>query len=638
MCGILGVLSLVPHKPVRYELEPALVAMDHRGPDARTQWRAKDSSIALGHTRLSIIDLEDGTQPLSNEDGSIRAVVNGEFYDFEAIRQRLIQRGHRFATGSDSEILIHLYEEHGVDAVHKLRGEFAFVLWDGRQQKLFAARDRFGIKPLCFTTHEDTLCIASTARALFALGVPASWNMEALHQCMHAQYPLPHQTLFDQIKQLEPGHLLLATQRSGVRIRPYWDLNYLQENTDEATHQASAYAQDPGEAIERVHHLLSEAVGFRMRADVEVACYLSGGIDSCAILGLASRHNNAPMTAYTLSFDDDAYDELPIAKEMADDVGATLIPVTASRRMLLEHMHDAVVHGEGLVINGHQSAKYLLSRAVQAQGHRVVLVGEGSDEIFAGYPHLRQDLATHRAKDLANTNTLASGIFLPHGQTLDVTHVARVLGYIPTFVRTKAGLGFRNSELMRSDVLEHYSRRDAWASFLNHVDVHQQLHQRHPVHQSMYLWTKSSLANYILRLIGDGTEMAHSIEGRVPFLDHHLVEEVVRLPLCAKIHHGVEKHILRKAMNNVVTPTVRHRQKHALLSPPCAADPDVDGHNLVQDILRSHDFERSPFFDAARVRDLLDRLPNMSAADRARHDPCLMMALSTCFLSKEFGL
>lgn len=630
MCGIIG--ALCPQGSLNTErLEPAIRALKHRGPDGQGVWADARGQAALGHTRLGLVGLERGQQPLSSEDGQLWAVVNGEFYGFEAQRRALIARGHRFSTETDSEVLIHLYEEYGAHAVSRLRGEFAAILWDGRKRQLFAWRDRFGVKPLCWTLRPDgQLLLASEAKALFALGAPARWDTESLFGCAQLHYTLPHRTMFEHILQLPPGHMLIASPGQPPHLIKYWDWDYPKDTP-------ASPGPDDQATIARFGQLLEESVALRMRADVEVGCYLSGGLDSCAILGIAQRLSDKPIRAFTISFDEEAYDEAPIAARQAARVGAQLELVHVSRIDALTHLSDAVYHGEGLAINGHLSAKYLLSRAVQRAGIKAVLVGEGADEIVAGYPHLRKDLwgdEAAKAATLEAANKVAAGIFLPQGQQLPLSGVAQTLGFVPTFFEAKATLGYRVCALLHEDFAAQWQGRDSYQVVLDHMDLRGQLTGRHKVNQSLYLWSKLTLANYILRQIGDATEMAHSVEGRVPYLDHKLVELCVGLPMHLKIRDMTEKYILREATKDVLTDEVYRRQKHALLAPPTRGQ----AQELVQDTLRSASFAKLRCFDHAKVVAMLDTLDDLSASERAVMDPALMLLLSAHALQERFGL
>ena len=385
MCGI--VASVSSRGRVSSDgLARAAASLVHRGPDAQAVWAASNGRAGLGHARLSIIDLTTGDQPLHNEDDSLHIVVNGEFYDFERIRTELQAKGHRFKTGSDSEIALHLYEDLGARAMHQLRGEFAFALWDERDGVLFAGRDRFGIKPLYYALVDGTCHVASEVKALKALGVPLRWDREALYDIHYGLMHAPSRSAFDGIYQVPPGCYLL-TDGVHAHVHTYWDWNY---PPAEVTRNA-----DPREAVERLSAVLEEAVRLRLRADVPVACYLSGGLDSCTVLGIASKLASNPLRAYTLSFDMADYDERAIAEAQATLSGAEFYPIPIHSEQLADHLEDALYHAERPFVNAHSVAKFLLSKAVRDSGVKVVMTGEGADEVFAGYPFFRRDLVLH---------------------------------------------------------------------------------------------------------------------------------------------------------------------------------------------------------------------------------------------------
>lgn len=620
MCGIIGIYS--QSTPVAASsIGKALAALSHRGPDGTGLWQARHGLAALGHTRLSVIDLETGAQPIASEDGQLQIVCNGEFYGFEELRAQLQARGHRFRTRSDSEVALHLYEEHGTDCLKYLRGEFAFIIWDERRRTLMAARDRFGIKPLCYAQVAGRLYIASEAKALFAAGVSADWDEYSFYHAASLQYVPPDRTLFNGVRQVPPGTYLLVRDNS-ISLTRYWDLDYPREPRAELDEQ---------EAIEEFRSRLTEAVRLRLRADVPVACYLSGGLDSSAILGLVMAERGAPVDCFSICFDDERYDEFNIAAETARHCGARFHPIAVSPAALLDNLSAAVYYSEGLAINGHLPAKFILSRKVKEAGVKVVLTGEGADEIAAGYLHLRTDLLAQQGQRLYGDDNIIIGIQLPHGESLPLHAVQERLGFVPSFLQAKGTFGQRLHALLAPDLHAHFSGLDCYRALMESVNVSDQLCGRHPVNQSLYLWTKLSLANYILKTLGDGTEMANSVEGRLPFLDHHLFELARRLPMPLKIKNGVEKFIIREAARPVLTETVYRREKHPFTAPPL-----IDkGAEFVQDILRGQAFAKLPFFDHARVVSLLDQLPAMNQLDRQAVDPVLMTILTAVIIEQE---
>ncbi|HZM27987.1 MAG TPA: asparagine synthase (glutamine-hydrolyzing), partial [Gemmatimonadales bacterium] len=299
MCGIVAIYDSQGRVSPE-ALRRATAQLHHRGPDDRRHWIAAHGRVGLGHTRLSIIDLVTGDQPIASEDERRHIVVNGEFYDFERIQCELERAGHRLRTRSDSEIALHLYEDLGPHCLHQLRGEYAFVLWDEPQQRLFAARDRFGIKPLFFAWYQGALYLASEVKALFAAGVPARWNREGLYNSAIFGGQ-PTDTLYEGVSQLPPGCYLVAGP-NGMQIHRYWDFDYPLAKDWQPTRSDQDWAEE-------FRVVLENAVRLRLRADVPVGCYLSGGLDSCTVLGLAARHSAEPIRAFTLAFDLPAYDE-----------------------------------------------------------------------------------------------------------------------------------------------------------------------------------------------------------------------------------------------------------------------------------------------------------------------------------------
>ena len=637
MCGIVALFGL-QGIIAESQLRQAVLSLKHRGPDQQNIWIADNFRIGLGHTRLSIIDLNSGSQPIANHDGSLRIIANGEFYDFERIQQQLKQWGYSLQTKSDSEIALHLYDRFGTQCLSHLRGEFAFVLWDESNQVVFAARDRFGIKPLYYTIYQETLYLASEIKAILAAEVPAAWDWESFHLLDSGVLP-PHNTLFSNIYQVPPGHFMMASE-SGIQLHRYWDFDYPQIETKKIQISAQEY-------VEELRDILDEAIRLRLRADVPVGCYLSGGLDSSAILGIASRYTTQSIKAFTLSFDRTEYNEQAIAAETAQRAGANLQVVPITQSDLAENFADAVCQCEMLCYNAHTTAKYILSRAARNAGYKVVLTGEGADEILGGYIHFCVDMLRHGTQGLEEStrqellevlkqkNKISPGQF-GEVETQALDGVFNSLGFIPAWMERRVRL--KSVPVYSSAFRERFKQRDAYRLFLNHIDVVGQIHQREPVNQSLYLWSKTHLPNYILRVLGDGVEMAHSLEGRLPFLDHRVVEFIGRLPITLKIHGLTEKYILREATRPFITETIYSRQKHPFLVPPSSFQPQQPLHQFMQDTLRSSAMATVPFYNHKEVLQLLDQLPEMSESQQAAIDVTLMKMLSACCLQERFGL
>src|SRR5215471_2944384 len=640
MCGIVGFFSRrAPNSEA--VLRRATRTLNHRGPDGQGHWISKDGRVALGHARLSIIDLTAGDQPIASEDGRTRIVVNGEFYGYESIQRELERAGHRLRTRSDSEIALHLYEDLGTQCLHQLRGEFAFVLWDETNRTIFAARDRFGIKPLFYAVHSETLYLASEAKALFAAGVPAKWDAESVYHCIEYGGH-PTRTLFEGVFQVPPGHYLIATDKH-IELHPYWDFSYPAMDRAAVLRPDVEYAAEFREALE-------EAVRIRLRADVAVGCYLSGGLDSCAVLGLASKHHTGSIRAFTLTFDRAEYDEGEIAREMAAKTGAEFFPIPIQQDDLADHFADAIACSENLCFNAHGVAKYLLSRAVRSAGYKVVLTGEGSDEILGGYPHFRRDVLLHNSQgqdvevvtrllqQLNDSNPVSRGLLLPDGNAGPLNRVKKLLGFVPSWMEAFSARAWKMRAVFSESFLAQFGERQGFQAFLDNTDVRGQLAGRDPLHQSLYMWAKTALPGYILTTLGDRMEMAHSVEGRVPFLDHRVVEVIRSQPPNQKVRGMTEKYVLREAVRDVITDTVYRRQKHPFLSPPATLNPDQRLSAFVQDTLRGPVLSSVSFFDQSKVVTLLDSLHAMDDGARVANDQILMTLVSICVLHERFRL
>ena len=516
MCGIVAVAGRDAVEHAR--LDDSVRALAHRGPDGRGTWTALDRICALGHTRLAVIDPIGGAQPIANEDGSVVAVVNGELYGYEEHAHWLRGRGHSLRTRCDAEILVHLYEELGDDVVRTLRGELAFVLWDARKRRLLAGRDRFGVKPLVWARWRDGVVLASEAKALFALGVPARWDDESMFHAAHTQYPWPDRTMFAGVHQLEPG-CVLHWSGDEPSVARYWELPIA------STGGALGGAREAGlggarhtaldEAAASLRTVLDEAVRVRLRADARICVQLSGGLDSSTVAAIAAGAG-AVDACFTVGFEAAAYDERDHAAATASALGLPLhiVPVTGAD--IAAHWATAVAHGEGLAINGHLVGKWMLSRAMRDAGFKVALTGEGADELLAGYPHLRADAGVAIAGHAASR-----GVMLPADGGLALDAVRALLGYVPTWLAAKASLGSRVRALLSLDLRARYASTDPYVSLIERLGG-DRLRALDPLHASASTWIRTALAQYILRTLGDGMEMAHGIEGRVPFLDHHV--------------------------------------------------------------------------------------------------------------------
>ena len=632
MCGITAIVSYgAPIPPA--SLDGAIQTLGHRGPDGHGRWIAANGLAALGHTRLSVIDVSTGVQPIASEDGRYQIVVNGEFYGFERIRSQLQQRGHRFRTGSDSEIALHLYEEKGAACLEDLRGEFAFIIWDGRDREIFAARDRFGIKPLFYAEVANTLYLASEAKALFAAGVPAAWDQAAAFQNLFLCLDQDG-SLFEHIRQVPPGHYLRA-KRPPVRLHRYWNVDYPRSRRED-------HHKSRPQWIEELRHSLDEAVSIRLRADVPVGCYLSGGVDSSSVLGIASARGTAPMTAFTVAFEGPGYDESAIAARTAAHLGARFISVPASPALFADLFCEAVSHGEMVHYNAHGVARFALSRAVGRAGYKVVLAGEGADELFAGYDFSSAALAASQSPS-SRLRVLRSLLRLmrpgdAHQRQIStvspaLARITKLLALPAPLLENLAGKLVLLRSLLSPEFLHAFGDRDPYWEFFKRFNWRTEIAGRQPVKQVLYLWMKSLFVNYVLA--ADRLDMSHGVEVRLPFLDHKLFELAKTIPAPLLAQGPIRKQLLRDAVQPFVTEEVFREVKRPFFAPPSSSGPmNNPMFRLMQDLLRGRAFGAVPFFHQASVVELLDRLHLMPAAERAAYDPVLFMMSSICVLQQ----
>jgi len=581
MCGIAGFIYADREKPVDPETLVAMAAIQyHRGPDG-FGWQSMDG-VGFSHARLSIIDLDEqrGRQPFVSEDKRLMLTKNGELYDYQRIRTELTARGARFHTKSDSEIIMHLYPRLGLDqTLLHLRGEFAFALYDREQDIMHLVRDRFGIKPLYWTETKSGIVFGSELKVLFAHPeVKREFDNEGLfHQLM--QTIVPGTTAFAGVHQVKPGHTLSVSRRNGkisIEEKCYWDMPFPEES-------ARTEQFDEAEYIDGVREKLIEAVQLRMEADVPVGCYLSGGIDSCAIVGMSAATTQGSVKTFTIGFDSAEYDETPIATEMAESVGAEQDILRLNADHLYDFFEETLWHTERTIYNTLGVAKLLMSRRVNEVGYKVVLTGEGSDELFGGYPAFRRDMFLHGLNHLpaderreweamlAENNKLFKGAMLAEESIEDAALTAKI-GFTPSCLQPWLATSQRVPELLHPDLrasLKNYSPGAAIAQTFN-ADA---LKGRHPLDRAQYVWIKTMLEGQILTWGGDRVDMANSMEARPPFLDHHLAEYAATLPPSMRIHGRTEKYVLREAMKGLLPETLYKREKFAFMAPPAHTDP-----------------------------------------------------------------
>lgn len=560
MCGIAGVVSRdADHLDV---VGRALAALRHRGPDDEGTYVGQGA--ALGHRRLSIIDVDGGRQPIPNEDRTIWIVCNGEIYNYRALRQALEAQGHHFATCSDTEVILHLYEDMGERCLERLRGMFAFVLWDESRQRLFAARDHLGQKPLFYRHRGDELLVASEIKAVLAMETTGPEpDLEALHQYLTLRIIAPPLTMFRGIKKLPPAHFLTFDRGRGLRIERYWDLAYepkLEGSEDEL--------------FERLHEKLIETVKLHMVSDVPVGAFLSGGLDSTLVLALTMQHAaTEAMPTFTMGLPYGDFDEAPYARMVAERYGtrhheATVVP------SLIEHLPALIDHldepSDPLSV-----ASYMISR--MASRHvKVVLGGDGGDELFGGYDRYYGNLfagyyallpATVRRRIIGPLlGALPDGRWYKSvGHQIKWLHQASFASGGSRYAETLAYFYFgadKGRGLFGPVLAEAATHFDPLAGIR---DAYDRAPAEHPIDKMLYADSMIRLPDHSVMIL-DRTSMAHGLEARSPFMDHEMAEFAARLPTRLKVRWRTRRYIQRRLGRRYLPDAVMDREKQGFTS------------------------------------------------------------------------
>jgi len=615
MCGIVGQISFDKNTN-KYFVKKGLTLISHRGQDD-SNYMVTDY-VSIGHNLLSITG-EKTPQPVTNQDRTIFAAVNGEFYNYEDIKKEL---NMSFQTQSDSEIIIQLYQrgllfnylESG-----KLNGEFSFFLYDSIKNKVLLGRDSFGVKPLYIYRDNENVYISSEIKAFLALHT-LSFDQTSLYSVLSMQYHDTYNTLFDEVKQVQPGTVLTID----VNKRIFSEVNYFKmqfEDNNQSLEDNKIILLDK----------LSHSVKRRMNTTKKVGIALSGGIDSASVLALASQYTDK-LNAYTISFKNGKdFDEYQAAEEMAKMYSANFNPIEVDEKLLLDNLENSIYYSEQVSINMHVASKYLLFKKMSQDGCKVSLSGEGSDEILFGYPHFKMDIDS--VSGMAQ-NTYLSGLQVPDIDMLNTDGIQKSLGYVPTFLKAKYSMGHKiHKHLLRKDYVNQHINHDP-ASYI--IRLYELSKDTHPVFNSSFLWTKICMSNYILNALGDKLEMASTIEGRVPFLDRDFYDFAKTIPLDQKIKGANEKFVLKEAMKPYISERIYNKQKHPFIAPPLfnwKNNKHVYEH--LMDIVHSSTILNSPFFDQNKILNMIDLLLE-GKLNANTFDPVVMMIFSLYYLDKNF--
>jgi asparagine synthase (glutamine-hydrolysing) len=634
MCGIAGIVKLHRGQVDRDCLAAMIATMAHRGPDEKGFY--VKNGTGLGHARLSIIDLTGGRQPMSINDGRLWITFNGEIFNYIELRDELIRKGHTFATRSDTEVILHLYQEHGEDCVKRLNGQWAFAIWDSEQHKIFLSRDRLGIRPLFYTQIADSFLFASEIKALLACPeVESELDLRALDQIFTFWVTLPPRTAFRNIWQLPPGHSLVH-QNGSIRVWQYWKLEYVPE-----TELAD---DDEKKLTEELLALLLDATRVRLRSDVPVGAYLSGGLDSTVITALTKSLVGDRLRTFSVSFEDAEFDESAYQQEASAFLHTQHSDVRCSYEDIARVFPDVVRHAEQPILRTAPAPLFLLAKLVRESGFKVVLTGEGADETMGGYDifkeakirrfwgrnpesHLRPLLLKRLYPYMEGIQRQPTAYLKRffHVTTQDLSNP--VFSHLPRWELT-AKLKMFLSEAVRAETHSH--------------DPISELEQGLPFgyrswdafNQAEYLEAMYLLPGYILSSQGDRMAMAHSVEGRYPFLDYRVVEFAAKLSPKLKMKVLDQKHLLKQAANGLIPASIQKRHKQPYRAP--------DGRSFfggkrdyVEDVLCSDSIKKDGIFDPHAVASLVSKFKDGHTTS-VRDDMALVGILSTQILLEQF--
>lgn len=544
MCGISGILNDTGREQSQAVIRKMIQVLRHRGPDGQGIYT--DEEITLGHVRLSIIDVEGSRQPLANEDESVWVSFNGEIYNYREIREKLIARGHTFRTQGDTEILVHLYEEYGEEMVHSLQGMFAFAIWDKKQKKLLLVRDRMGIKPLYYFQNGDLFIFASEPKAILQHpAVQASPNPESIwHYLTYRSVPSPY-TLFKNIQKLSPGHFLTVTS-AGVREKGYWDIPLA------AKSEKPRVGGDEEQWIQAAEALLLQSVKRRLISDVPLGAFLSGGVDSSLIVAMMSKITQAPVKTYSVGFRDFPSSELVYAASIARLYKTEHHELVLEAEEFMKHLEKLTWMRDSPLSERSDIPLYLLA-AEARKTVKVLLSGEGSDELFAGYPKYAVDCYSPWFALIPSSLLCWIGDRLPaRGRRLEIAlrsfserrKADRWAQWFSPFTRME------KIRLMNS--VQNF--KNPTSRFLKTNTLYENLDEM--LYADCKIWLPENLLER-----GDRMTMAASVEGRVPFLDHEVVEFAFRMPHALKIRGRQRKWLIKQVARKYLPPENIYRKK-----------------------------------------------------------------------------
>ncbi len=637
MCGIAGYFQLTGRSDRDDRLVRRMVAsIRHRGPDEFGAYL--DDRCGLGHARLSIIDLSCGQQPLANEDGTIWVVFNGEIYNYIELRPELEKSGHRFRTNSDTEVIVHAYEQWGRDCLSRFNGQFAFAIYDKTKGEMFMARDRLGVRPIFYAVHGDRFYFASEIKAIFCENkIDRKLDLEGLDEIFTWWTTAPPRTAFVGINELEAGSYL-EIKNGKISGGRWWRMTF-PESFDESR-SLDSWADE-------LHGLLVDSVRLRLRADVPVGAYLSGGLDSSATTALIKHFTTNRLETFSVAFYDKAYDESRFQNEMASFLGTNHHQIKCSYKDIALVFPNVIWHTERPILRTAPAPLYLLSQLVRRTDFKVVLTGEGSDEILGGYDIFKEAIIRHfwsKNPESAWRPLLLKRLY----PTLPLSP-ARARFYLETFY--KSGLSELNKyyyshiqrintttrikDYLRPELKEIMTAHDSLAAFQSGIP--DGFFRWHHLARAQFLEAKSLLSGYLLSSQGDRVTAANAVEGRFPFLDHRVIEFAATIPPKFKIRGLKEKFVLKKAMKKELPEEILRRVKQPYMAPDSNCFFQNDSPEYVEDILSPESIEKAGIFNAEAVGLLKNKCSRLSHAHLSFKDNMSIIGiLATQLLVNQF--
>ena len=640
MCGIAGILSRQAPPPSVEQLAAMAASLSHRGPDEFGVYR--DSSMGLAHARLSIIDISAGKQPLCNEDGSLWVVFNGEIFNYVELREELLALGHVFRTRSDTEVIVHAFEAWGERAFDRFNGQYAMALWQSETKTLTLVRDRVGVRPLFLLEHDGRVYFASEVKAIFAAdaNLPRELDPMGIDETFTFWSSVAPRSVFSGVVELPPGCIRVYSP-AGVEERRFWEPSY-------PVGERGRFPGSIEEAEVALLEALQRATNLRMlRADVPVGSYLSGGLDSSLVAALGLRAKGERFRTFSLRFEDAEYDETSFQREMQGFLGSDHAEIVVSQRDIAEVFPEVIEHTERPILRTGPAPMFLLSRLVRATGIKVVLTGEGADEMFAGYDIFREaKIRRFWARD--PTSEARPRLLERLYPYLSRSPVAQ-----QAMARKFFGRGLERAKL------PGFSHEPRWhgTAALKRLfsERQQQLTQGHsvvdellgalprdflswsPLAQDQYLEIRTLLPGYILSSQGDRMLMANSVEGRFPFLDADVMSLAGSLPDSYKLKVLDEKHIVKRVSRGLVPETIIARKKQPYRAPDAACFMAADAPQWVDDVTSADSLAAAGVFNPKAVQQLLQKCRSRQGSQFSNADNMAVVGvLSTQLLHRQF--